>query len=286
MVNQFDGADISFPNIGIRIERLPTVAVRILGVDIYWYAVIMTAAILCAWLLARYRAKQTGQRPEIYDYTLALGVVLAIMGGRIYYIVFSGLPVRELFAFRSGGTAFYGCLLGMFLTCYISAKWQKTSPLVLLDTCMPSITLGQVIGRWGNFVNREAFGRYTNSLLAMRMRVDQVRGVMVGAGQGDYIQAHPTFLYESALNLVFLVLLIKVIRPKVKFTGEMICWYALGYGIIRGFVEGLRVDQLLLFTTGLPVSQVVAFTSAYVAAVVLAYKRGVLKRFIGGIFKG
>lgn len=273
------GPEIVFPHLGITINKLSKVAFNIFGIDIYWYAITMTTAIFCALLLARHLAKKTGQKPEMYDNATTLGIVLALGTGRLYFVIFGGLPLSDFFKFRDGGLAIYGAVIGIFLTGYITAKWYKVSPLVFLDTVMPAVVLGQVIGRWGNFINREAFGNYTDNLFAMRVLAVQAKdGVTkVAVDSAGYIQVHPTFFYESMLNLILLVVMLYVIRPRVKFDGEMICWYMLGYGVIRFFVEGLRTDQLMLFDTGLAVSQLLGAVSAVVAVVLLVYFRRRLK---------
>jgi phosphatidylglycerol:prolipoprotein diacylglycerol transferase len=172
--------------------------------------------------------------------------------------------------------------------------WRKKIPFaVMADTGAPSMLLGHVIGRFGNFFNREAFGGYTDSLFAMRLRVDQVpqpRHITqelrdniytvyhpitsretwetVAYHTVDYIQVHPTFLYELALNFIIMVALL-IYRPHKRFDGEIVLLYFLGYGVIRFIVESFRTDQMILFDTGLPLNQVTAVLFAVVSAALL-----------------
>jgi len=179
------------------------------------------------------------------------------------------------FDIRGGGLAIYGGILGALLAGYIISRRKKIPITTITDTAGPSLALGQAIGRIGNFFNREAFGGYTDNLFAMRIRVDQAMYTTpelverVYTFQGvDYMQVHPTFLYESIFNFVLFAALV-LYRPHRRFNGEMIFLYMLGYGAARFFIEGLRTDQLMLFGTGFPVSQVVSVLFVLFAAVML-----------------
>lgn len=278
--------DIWFPNLNIYIENLPQHAFTVFGFSIYWYAIFITLGIASAYFLAAFYAKRTGQKVENYTDLLMLGVPMAFVGLRVYYLVFNWDMYRDapffrsVFNIRDGGLAIYGGIIGAILAGVIMSIIKKVPFTTFADTCAPSLLLGQVIGRFGNFFNREAFGGYTDNLLAMRIRLDQARGAIPAdlretafyAHGVQYLQVHPTFFYEASLNLVLMILLI-LYRPHKKFGGEVILLYFLGYGIIRFFVEGLRTDQLMFFNTGLPVSQLVSVLFAAIALVLIVLGR-------------
>ena len=193
-----------------------------------------------------------------------------MIGARIYYVVFAWDYYKDnllsIFNTRNGGMAIYGGVIGAFLTLFIYCKIKKISPFRLGDLCIPGLILGQVIGRWGNFFNREAFGGYTDGLFAMQLPLSAVRSSdvtdsllqhVVEVNGISYIQVHPTFLYESLWNLILLILLILFTRHK-RFDGEVFLLYLAGYGIGRFWIESLRTDQLLLPVIGYPVSMALA----------------------------
>jgi len=280
--------DIWFPNLRIYFARVPQHIGSIFGLDIYVYAVLILIGIISAYFLAVWYAKKTKQKAEDYTDLLMLGVPMAVIGLRAYFLVFNwqtyaGYPIwRALFGLRDGGLAIYGGIIGALLAGVIMSIVKKIPFTTFADTCAPSLLLGQVIGRTGNFFNREAFGGYTDNLFAMRIRADQARGVLNQAGdvraryldsvvvaQGvEYIQVHPAFLYEAFFNLLLMIALI-IYRPRKKFAGEVILMYLLGYGIIRFFVEGVRTDQLMFFDTGLPASQLVSVIFAVLSLIMI-----------------
>jgi len=244
--------------------------------------------ITCAALLAFWYARKTGQKVSDYMDLLILGVVLAFIGLRVYYVIFNfdqfrGRPVSAFFDIREGGLAIYGGIIGALLAGYIISRVKKIPITTITDTAGPSLALGQAIGRFGNFFNREAFGGYTDGLFAMRIRVDQamyttpdlLERVYTFSGI-EYMQVHPTFLYEAVFNFLLVTALV-IYRPHKRFAGEMIFLYMLGYGAARFFIEGLRTDQLMLFGTGLAVSQVVSVLFVIIAGVMLF--RGYTGRF-------
>jgi len=278
--------DIWFPNLRIYFTNVPQHLVSIFGLDIYWYAIFIILGIAAAYLLACWYAKRTSQKVEDYTDLLMLGVPMAFVGLRAYYLIFNwdlyrGQPFfRTVFDFRGGGLAIYGGIIGAILAGVIMSAYKKIPFTRFADTCAPSLLLGQIIGRFGNFFNREAFGGYTDTLFAMRIRLDQARGIIpadlretaIYAQGVYYLQVHPTFLYEASLNLVLMVALL-IYRPYKKFEGEVILMYLLGYGIIRFFVEGLRTDQLMFFDTGLPVSQLVSVVFAGLSLILIVAGR-------------
>jgi phosphatidylglycerol:prolipoprotein diacylglycerol transferase len=277
--------EIWFPNLGFYFERVPRHVFDINGFAIYWYAVMIVIGIAAATWLGIWWAKKTGQNTDNYYELLMVGIIFAFIGLRTYYVIFNweifrGRPWYEIaFDLRGGGLAIYGGIIGAALAgVYIS--WRRRIPFaVLADTGAPSMLMGQMIGRFGNFFNAEAFGGYTDNLFAMRIRTDraayttpELLAQSVTANGAVYIQVHPTFFYEAAFNLVWMVILL-LYRPHKKFDGEILYLYFLGYGFARFFIEGLRTDQLLFFGTGLAASQVtsVVFVLASLTALTAGY---------------
>lgn len=223
------------------------------GFNIAWYGVIIGVGMILAVAVAAFRAKRAGYKTDlILDFVL-FAVPIAIICARIYYVIFewdmySG-DLMKIFAIREGGLAIYGGVIGGVLTAIVFCKIQKFPLLKLLDFAMPSLLLGQIIGRWGNFVNQEAFGNViTNPDLQFFPY-----GVYIDSLQ-EWHQA--TFFYESSANLILFILMMIAAR-KVKKDGWMAVFYLVGYGIIRCFIEGLRADSLYLIP-GLRVSQLLS----------------------------
>ena len=260
---------IEFPNIGIHLESVGN-HITIFGFDIAYYGMIIGAGILAGIFIAAWEAKRTGQKPDDY-YDLAIyAVIFSIIGARIYYVVFSWDMYKDnllsIFNIRQGGLAIYGGVIAAVITVTVFAKIKHLSAPLLMDTAGLGLVAGQMIGRWGNFFNREAFGEYTDWLLAMRLPVDAVRGSDITGLMREhmetvegvsYIQVHPTFLYESLWCLLIFILMLLYRRHK-KFDGEVFLLYLAGYGFGRFWIERLRTDQLLLPGIGFPVSQLLA----------------------------
>lgn len=249
--------EIWFPNLGIEIAHLDRVAFMVFGRNVYWYGIFIGLAVVLGVLMAMKEAKRTGQSPDMYVDFIIYALIFAIIGARLYYVIFSwdfySAHPEKIFALREGGLAIYGGIIGGVLTAIVYCKRKGVNFWLLADTIAPCLAFGQMLGRWGNFFNREAFGGFTNGLLAMRLQVSQVRTSDISAevmqhivnyGGVDYIQVHPTFLYESLWNLCLFLLLIKF-RPKKKFDGQVLGLYFLGYALGRVWIEGLRTDQLM-----------------------------------------
>ncbi len=262
-----NAGDIAFPHLGIYLENVPK-SFTVFGFSIAFYGVIIGIGVLAGILMAVHQAKITGQNPDIYWDFAIYAVIFSVIGARLYYVIFSWDNYKNdllsIFNTRKGGMAIYGGVIAAFLTLFIYCKVKKLNPFQIGDTCMPGLILGQVIGRWGNFMNREAFGEYTDSLFAMRLPIEAVRSSDISENiaahivEGtNYIQVHPTFLYESVWNLMILILML-CYRKHKKFQGEMCLFYLGGYGLGRFFIEGLRTDQLLIPGTDLAVSQILA----------------------------
>ncbi len=259
-----DGS-IGFPNLGIYLENVPR-NFSVFGVSIALYGVLIGIGVLLAFVVISAVAKKDGQDPEHFYEVGLLCILLGIVGARIYYVIFSWdyykNDLMSIFNIRQGGLAIYGGLIVGFLTFIFYCKKKKWDIFAMMDTAVAGIPMGQMIGRWGNFTNREVFGGYSDGLFAMRLPVtavrqrditDELRAHMLEDG-GNYIQVHPTFLYEGFFNLILMILII-VFRKKKAFNGECGLWYLGGYGIIRFFVEGIRTDRLMIPGIELPVSQ-------------------------------
>ena len=292
--------DISFPNLGISFWNVPTYLIGNdpnasliyftgFPVNIYLYAVSIVIAITLAALLGFWSAKVSGQKVDDYVDLLVVGVILAFIGLRVYYVAFNWDQFRGqgffnifILGIRDGGLAIYGGIIGAAVAAAIMGARKNIPFSVMADTGAPSMLLGQAIGRWGNFFNREAFGGYTDGLLAMQIRYDEARIVtqelrdtaVVYVHDVRYLQVHPTFFYESILNFVFMIALL-LYRPVKRFDGEIVLLYFMGYGVIRFIVEGMRTDQMMLGGTGLPLNQVTAvlFFGVSLVLLILGYRR-------------
>lgn len=272
-------ANINFPNLGIYLKNVGQ-SISVFGFEIAYYGIIIGLGVLAGIAIAALIAKKTGQDPDTY-YDLAIyAVILSVIGARIYYVIFSWDSYKNdllsIFNIRQGGLAIYGGVIAAIITVFVYAKVKKISFGLLTDTAGPGLILGQIIGRWGNFFNREAFGEYTNGPFAMQLPMDAVRSSDITEKMLEhtevidnirYIQVHPTFLYESLWNVCVLAIMLWWIKRK-QFDGQVFLIYLFGYGIGRFWIEGLRTDSLMFFGTGLRVSQVLAILMA-VGAVVM-----------------
>ena len=258
--------DIAFPNLGIYLENVPN-SIYVFGFRIAFYGIIIAIGMLVGYALVEWQAKRTGQNPDLYLDASFLVIPLAIVGARIYYVVFRWEEFKgnilSIFNLRNGGLGIYGGILVALVVCILFAKHKKIKLGLFLDTACISLVSGQVIGRWGNFFNREAFGGFAgDSLFAMQLPWDVAVKHMSSASaekllplvENGIILVHPTFLYESMV----LTIIILVYTKKKKFDGELVSIYMASYGIGRFWMESLRTDQLLLWGTGIPVSMVVA----------------------------
>ncbi|MEY8320224.1 prolipoprotein diacylglyceryl transferase [Lachnospiraceae bacterium 46-61] len=273
--------EIWFPHLGIQIEHLSRVIFQIFGYDVYWYGVIIASGVLIALGFAIREAKRTGQNPENYVDIALFGVIFSVIGARLYYVLFSWeLYIDEplkIFALREGGLAIYGGIIAGVVTVIIYTKIKKLNFWLVADTAAPSLILGQIIGRWGNFFNREAFGGYTDNIFAMRYLKQQVNNIAPSVLQNtiningtEYIQVHPTFLYESVWNIGVLIILL-IMRKNKKFDGQIFGFYLLGYACGRVWIEGLRTDQLKI--GNFAVSQILSAVLIFTAFALLWYRK-------------
>ena len=295
--------DIRFPNLGLELNDIGT-GISIFGIDIAYYGMIITFGMIAGYLIVAWIAKRTGQNPDTYlDFAL-WGIVISVICARLYYVAFSWDQFKDnplsILNLRTGGLAIYGGVLGAIVTALVYCKVKKLSFRLIADTSVIGLLLGQVIGRWGNFFNREAFGKYTNNLFAMQIDIRnvsndytcsldvltnryadmpkalenilEIRNHSIVLDGATYLQVHPTFLYESVWNLILMILLIFYTKHK-KFDGEIFLLYLAGYGLGRFWIEGLRTDQLFLWGTPIAVSQALAALMVIVAVLLITYNR-------------
>ncbi|MCC8128042.1 MAG: prolipoprotein diacylglyceryl transferase [Clostridiales bacterium] len=279
------GADIGFIHLGITIQHLRN-SISIFGFRIAFYGIIIGCGMLAGIALIQSDAKRRGQDPDTYLDLALYDIIFAIIGARLYYVIFQWEYYKDnllqIFNLRAGGLAIYGGILAGILTTIIFCRIRKLNFFSVADTVVLGLVTGQMIGRWGNFFNCEAFGGYTDNLFAMRIRTALVNPNMLNADilahqiveDGiEYIQVHPTFLYESCWNLCLLIFLLWYRRWK-SFDGEILCMYFFGYGMGRYWIEGLRSDQLILFGTGIPVSQALSLLLMMIGGAAIMYHRG------------
>ena len=276
--------DLSFVHLGITIEHMRN-SVSIFGFRVTFYGIIIGLGMLAGMWIAMEDAKRRGQDPDLYlDFAL-YAIIFSIIGARLYYVIFDWQLYKDnpiqILNLRAGGLAIYGGVIGAVLTLIVYTRVKKQSFLSMADTGVLGLITGQIIGRWGNFFNCEAFGGYTDNLLAMRIKASIVNPSMISQELWDmrivengveYIQVHPTFFYESMWNLGVLLFLLWF-RKRKKFTGEMMWLYFLGYGLGRVWIEGLRTDLLKLPGTGIAVSQLLSAVLVLVSAGVIIWKR-------------
>lgn len=291
--------DIRFPNLGLVLHNIKD-SISVFGFEIKFYGIIIAFGFLFAYFVISKEAKRTGQNDELYLDLILWLIVPAILGARIYYILFRWSDyfqkgkgfvqtLKDVINIRNGGLAIYGGVIAGVAVAILFAKKKKVSFALLADTATMGLLLGQIMGRWGNFFNREAFGDYTDSLFAMSIPTDYFGssiGGLVNSGvitlemaehvsmyDGMYwITVHPTFLYESLWNLALLIFIL-IYRKHKKFDGELGLMYLWGYGLGRVWIEGLRTDSLMLPFAGIRVSQLLAAVCVLAASVILVKKR-------------
>lgn len=294
-------SDVNFPHLGIELHNLP-MGVEIFDFKIAFYGAIIAIGMLAGYLVAESQAKRFGISVEkLLDFAM-IAIVASVIGARVYYVIFhwdtfADNPL-QVFNLRTGGLAIYGGVIVAILSAIIFCKVKKLNLGAFTDVCIPGLVTGQAIGRWGNFFNKEAFGKYTDGLFAMQVEkgvvdyeyrmteealklrfpeqpqaianiLEQVEKAVVIDGTA-FIQAHPTFLYESLWNFATLSFMILYAKKK-RFDGEIMMWYMVLYGVGRFWIEGLRTDQLFLWSTGIPVSQLVSVVMILIGGSVIGY---------------
>lgn len=283
---------ISFPGLGLNFD-LNRVAVVLFGLPIYWYgAIIMTGLLLAVFLCSKWGSRFGITEDQIIDMML-FAVPIALVAIRAYYVIFNldfyrngdgSLNWGEIFSLRDGGLAIYGAILSSVVVLLVFCRVRKIRFLAFADLGVHGLFIGQLIGRWGNFMNVEAFGSATT--LPWRMCGSTIAQYMLSNGYVDKagyqsilsgsLGVHPTFLYESLWNFVGLLLVYRM-GKKRKFDGQCFLFYVFWYGTGRAWIEGLRTDSLYFFGLelfGVPIrtSQMLAAVSALVAGVILLWK--------------
>lgn len=284
---------VIFPGLGIELKHLPH-GIMLGSFSIAFYGIVIAFGMVMGIMLGLRQAKKTGQNTDIY-YDLALWAIpISVFGARIYNCAFEWDSYKDnllqIFNLRQGGLAIYGGIIAAVLTAVIFCRIRKVNFGLMVDTGVPGLILGQIIGRWGNFFNREAFGKFTDSIFAMQIDVNdpgltyyfkpgcpdevvasvfagkpaalaniqEIRDNMVTLADGrQFIQVQPTFLYESLWNVLVLLVLLWASKRK-KFNGEILLIYLGGYGLGRFIIEGVRTDQLFLWNTSIPVTRLLA----------------------------
>ena len=287
MAEMMGEMDIAFPNLGIYLANVPkTIMIGSFGIALY--GIVIAIGMILGLTLSSKIAGRTGQDPDtIWDLAASL-IIFSIIGARIYYVIFMWDFYKDnpmqIFNLRGGGLAIYGGIIAGVITLFVYCRRKGKSFPLLLDTVIYGLLVGQILGRWGNFFNREVFGEYTDSLFAMRIPVAMVRERDISASiaahmtEGtNYIQVHPTFLYEVMWNLMLLILLLIYLKHK-KFDGEIALLYFAGYGIGRALIESIRTDQLYITGTTIPVSMMLGIVMAVVSIIAILCIRTAIRK--------
>lgn len=276
--------NINFPNLHIFLENVGK-SIMIGDFAIAYYGIVIACGMIGGVLIASAIAKRSGQNPDDY-YDIALyAIIFAVLGARMYFVIFNwdyyAQDLTRILNIREGGLGIYGGIIAAIITVYIITRRKKMDFGLVADTAGPALVFGQCLGRWGNFFNREAFGGYTDNLLAMQLPVSAVRRNEITVELWEhaveiegitYIQVHPTFLYESLWNFAIMIGLLIYWKHR-KFNGEVFLLYLFGYGVGRFWIESLRTDQLILPILEVPVSMVVAALMAIGSAAWILLKR-------------
>lgn len=275
---------VSFPKLGWDFN-ISSEAFRIFNMPIYWYGIIIAFAFFVCVLWAMKDSTKFDLVPDTVIDLMLFAAPAAIICARLYYVIFSWDNYKsnllEIFNTRNGGLAIYGGIIGAVITAYFVARYKKIPTFKFFDFAIPYVALGQAIGRWGNFFNQEAFGTNTSLPWGMTSPVTKAylqnnmdRLQQLGITVDPNLPVHPTFLYESILDLaVFAILMI--MRKKKKFNGEVFCLYFLTYSLGRAFIEGLRTDSLML--GNLRISQILSIVLVIGFGIFIAYKRVKIK---------
>lgn len=279
---------VTFPGLGLEFELNP-IAFSVFGWDVHWYGVIIACGFLLAVAYCYWRAPRFGVDQEKLIDMLFFAVPLCIIGARAYYVIFNpavcfdadgSFSLYNMIAIWDGGLAIYGAIIMAILTVAVYCKVRRQNFWDYTDIGCFGVLIGQLVGRWGNFVNVEAFGGVTD--LPWRMCSSSIADYLLQHGLVDeaaYQQVldgtlgvHPTFFYESMWNLLGFILLVLIARKGRKFNGQLFLSYVVWYGVGRAVIEGLRTDSLYFFGTGLRSSQILGLASALVAIVVMAIR--------------
>lgn len=262
---------IAFPNLHIVLQHVGK-NFTIGGFSIAYYGCVIGLGMIVAMIFILHEARRLGYKQDDFVDMFIWGLIFGVIGARLYYVIFSWDLYKDnllsIFNLRNGGLAIYGGIIAGTITVIVVCRIKKFPFLKAADVIVFGVLIGQIFGRWGNFFNREAFGGYTDNLLAMQIPTEACRSMdditqemldhATEINGLTFVQVHPTFLYESLWNLgVFLFLLWYRKRHK-HFDGEIFAMYMGFYGLGRMWIEGLRTDQLRIPGTPIPVSQLLA----------------------------
>ncbi|MBQ8789979.1 MAG: prolipoprotein diacylglyceryl transferase [Ruminiclostridium sp.] len=266
---------IEFPNLFSGSIAINRVAFNLFGMDVYWYGIIIALGVILAFIYAMKRTKQFGLIGDHVFDVVFVAIIFGFIGARAYYCIFINAEIN-FFDLRHGGLAIYGGIIGAALAAAVMCIIRKVKLPALFDLGGLGLLIGQGIGRWGNFVNQEAYGAPTAGTLPWGMYgtiIDQdpiviaMQAKLDAAGEGVFALVHPCFLYESLLCFVGFILLHIWSKKLRTFDGEIFLLYVMWYGTGRALIEGLRTDSLML--GDIRVSQLVGVVSAVVALVLL-----------------
>lgn len=281
----YNGADLIFPHLNIVISHLPN-HISVFGrFDIAFYGIIIGIGMLIALYIAVRLSSLHGEDPDVVTDFFIVAVISGVIGARIYYVVFRwdyyAGDILRIINIREGGLAIYGGITGGVIAGIIYCRRRHYPIPRLMDICLPGVILAQGLGRWGNFFNMEAFGGYTDSLFAMRLKLSLLNPDMVSAEHlehlitdagNTYIQAHPTFLYESVWDFISFMIIYRYSLTHPPGSGKAALMYFIFYGMGRFFIEGLRTDQLLIPGSQIPVSGLLSLVLAAGSLMILIYK--------------
>ena len=274
---------VSFPGLGLEFE-LNRVAFSVFGHNIYWYGIIIACGFLLAVIYGLWRSPRFSMDPDVIVDAIFVVVPSAIVGARLYYVIFNpsvcfdgngSFSLLRAVAFWDGGLAIYGGVIATVIAAIIIGKVRRENFWSGMDITVYGLLIGQAVGRWGNFVNVECYGAVTD--LPWRMSSTSIANELWRDGliatQADYqsvldgtLGVHPTFLYESLWNVLGFLLLVLLAKKGRKFNGQMFLSYIIWYGLGRAAIEGLRTDSLYFFDTGIRTSQMVGVLSVVVGA--------------------
>lgn len=286
---------VRFPNLGLEFEYVP-VSVRVFGFEITFFGILLAVGMLLGMVFVVLEAKRKKQDANLHLGMMISGLAGGFIGARFFYVLLCWsvykTDIMKVFDTRNGGMVFYGGLLGGVLATAIFCRIKKAAFMEMADVAVKGLLIGQIIGRWGNFFNRESFGEYTSNVLTMQLPLSNVRAGevtpwmrenLVTIDNVSYIQATPLFLYESIWCLLLLLLLFVWNRRKL-FAGEIFMRYLAGYGFGRFFIEWIRTDKMFLPGTDIAVNQAISaglfllFTVVVIVKRIMAKKRAALEK--------
>lgn len=236
------------------------VAFKVFGIEIMWYSILITSGVIIGTILALREAERLGIGEENLIDLLLWAIPLSVIGARLYYVIFSwdyySKNLGDIIRFRQGGLAIHGVIITATIVALVFSRKRGLDFWTITDSCAPSLILGQGIGRWGNYINQEAYGRPT----------DLPWGILI-----DGVKVHPTFLYESIANFLIFLFLLWYRKERQKATGEIFLLYIILYSAVRFFVEGLRTDSLMLGP--IRVAQLISLLGLVGGAIYLSSRR-------------